>query len=371
MLKILIIFGTRPEAIKMAPIVKSLESDFEIRVCVTAQHREMLDQVLNIFEIKPDIDLDLMKHKQTLSELSSRILSSVDNVLDQEKPDLVLVHGDTTTSTIAALCSFYKKIDVGHVEAGLRTNEKYSPFPEEMNRQLTSKIASIHFAPTLTAKKNLLNEGIKEDSIHVTGNTVVDALKKIREKAKGIKFSDKLINDLPFLNNNEKIILVTGHRRENFGSGFEEICAGIKDIALEFPSINIVYPVHLNPNVLEPTNKFIGNLKNVHLIQPVEYIHFIKLMEKSQLIITDSGGIQEEAPSFSLPVLVMRDSTERPEAIESGNAILVGANRESIFANAKKLLQNVTKLDFDESIINPFGDGNASNKIKDILKKFK
>ena len=369
MKKILIAFGTRPEAIKMAPLIKSLSSSFEISVCVTGQHRQMLDQVLELFEIKPDVDLDIMKEGQDLFDITSRILLKFKDVLINLEPDLVLVHGDTTTSMTCALSSFYNNTPVGHVEAGLRTNNIYSPFPEELNRQITARIAKFNFPPTLNSKINLINEGVKEDRIFITGNTIVDSLETIKLRALQEEFPEKILTDLPFLNNDLKkqIILITGHRRENFGEGFKEICFGLKDLANHYKELKFIYPVHLNPNVIEPVEEVLGNIENMYLIEPVEYLVFIKLMQISRLIITDSGGIQEEAPSFSLPVLVMRDTTERPEAIDSGHARLVGADRKSILDQGKEILDNEAHYSQILESNNPFGDGKASDKIKEIL----
>ena len=298
MKKVLVVFGTRPEAIKMAPVVEALDSSFDVKICVTAQHREMLDQVLDLFDITPDIDLDLMESGQDLFDISSKILLSLKAILENESPEAVLVHGDTTTSFMSALAAYYLKIPVCHVEAGLRTDNIYSPFPEEINRQLISRLAIYHFSPTKLSKDNLIREGVAEEKIFVTGNTVVDALSEVRKKATNYKFSSDILNELKFLTNPHKntdeIILVTGHRRENFGHGFEEICLGIKDIAMEFPNVNIVYPVHLNPNALEPPKRLLGDIENVFLIKPLDYLPFVKLMDLSKIIITDSGGIQEE-----------------------------------------------------------------------------
>ena len=316
-MKILIVFGTRPEAIKMAPVVKALKKKLDVSVCVTAQHREMLDQVLNLFQITPDYDLDIMKEGQDLYDLTSNVLQGMKKVLRKSRPNMVLVHGDTTTSAATALAAFYLKIPVGHVEAGLRTYDIYSPFPEEFNRQLTSRIAKYHFAPTEKAKEKLLLEGIKESQMIVTGNTVIDALFSIIGEARASTFPENLLMQLPFLAKNKipRIILITGHRRENFGSGFEEICEALRELAKHFPEVQFIYPVHLNPNVLKPVKRTLSNLSNMHLILPLDYLFFVKLMDISTLILTDSGGVQEEAPSLGKPVLVMRETSERPEAI--------------------------------------------------------
>jgi UDP-N-acetylglucosamine 2-epimerase (non-hydrolysing) len=371
MVKILAVFGTRPEAIKMAPVIRALEGNFDIKLCVTAQHRQMLDQVLELFEIKPDFDLDVMQPGQDLFDISSNVLLGIKKVLQTEKPDLVMVHGDTTTSMITAMAAFYLQIPVCHVEAGLRTHNINSPFPEELNRQITSRIASLHFAPTKMARQNLLNEKVPDNQIHVTGNTVVDALLSIVEKARIVNFSDSVLKKMPFLKKEKKdlarIILVTGHRRENFGSGFEEICHALSILANENPNIQIIYPVHLNPNVREPVNRILSNLNNVHLIEPMEYLTFIKLMDLSYLILTDSGGIQEEAPSLGKPVLVMRDTTERPEAVESGTVKLVGTNKNEIVKMVNKLLTDSNFYMQMSKAHNPYGDGKAGGIIRDIL----
>ena len=373
MVKILAVFGTRPEAIKMAPVIRALEGNFDIKLCVTAQHRQMLDQVLELFEIKPDFDLDVMQPGQDLFDISSNVLLGIKKVLQTEKPDLVMVHGDTTTSMITAMAAFYLQIPVCHVEAGLRTHNINSPFPEELNRQITSRIASLHFAPTKMARQNLLNEKVPDNQIHVTGNTVVDALLSIVEKARIVNFSDSVLKKMPFLKKEKKdlarIILVTGHRRENFGSGFEEICHALSILANENPNIQIIYPVHLNPNVREPVNRILSNLNNVHLIEPMEYLTFIKLMDLSCLILTDSGGIQEEAPSLGKPVLVMRDTTERPEAVEAGTVKLVGTNKNEIVKMVNLLLANSDLYMQMSKTYNPYGDGKASSIICNVLKK--
>ena len=372
-MKILIVFGTRPEAIKMAPVVKMLEKSLDVTVCVTAQHREMLDQVLALFEIVPDYDLNIMKQGQDLFDVTSNVLLGLKQVLQEAKPDFVLVHGDTTTSMAASLASFYLQIPVGHVEAGLRTRDIYSPFPEELNRQITSRITSYHFAPTEQARQNLLAEQIPDKKVIVTGNTVIDALLSTVEKAQKVPFTDQLLVDLPFLANvssslHSKIILVTGHRRENFGMGFEEICQALNELANMHPDVNIIYPMHLNPNVREPVNRLLSEPNNVYLIEPLDYLLFVKLMDISYLILTDSGGIQEEAPSLGKPVLVMRNTTERPEAVQAGTVRLVGANRNNIIAAVDELLTNHSVYKAMAKSHNPYGDGKACER---ILKKLK
>ena len=355
MKKILIVFGTRPEAIKMAPLVKACqnEQNFETKVCVTAQHREMLDQVLDIFDILPEYDLDLMKAGQDLYDITSGVLLGMKNILSDFKPDVILVHGDTATTFAASLAAFYQQIKVGHVEAGLRTGNIYSPWPEEANRQLTTQITAYHFAPTQTSKENLLKENVKETDIAITGNTVIDALFLALNKIKSdqnleAKIIDTIQSQFPsnskFNIQNSKFILVTGHRRENFGQGFINICESLKTLAQDNPNIEIVYPVHLNPNVQKPVNEILSNTSNVHLIEPQQYEAFIYMMEKSYFIITDSGGVQEEAPSLGKPVLVMRDTTERPEALEAGTVKLVGTDPEKIINEAQKLLDESTQI---------------------------
>lgn len=368
--KILIVFGTRPEAIKMAPLVHELREVLNVKVCVTAQHREMLDQVLRLFEIVPDYDLDIMKHGQDLFDVTSGVLLGIKKVLQSESPDMVLVHGDTTTSMAASIAAFYLKIPIGHVEAGLRTYNINSPFPEEFNRQLTSKVAALHFAPTEAARQNLLKEGVKDSQIYVTGNTVIDALLAVVEKAKSANFSKHILETAFFLkqiNENTRIILVTGHRRENFGCGFEEICLSLRDIAADNPDVYIVYPVHLNPNVRKPVNRILSNVKNVYLVEPMEYLEFVKLMELSYIILTDSGGIQEEAPSLSKPVLVMRDTTERQEVVESGAVRLVGTNKDKIAETVNQLLREDELYNKMSSARNPYGNGSSSKIICNIL----
>lgn len=370
MKKILSVFGTRPEAIKMAPLVKYLHADsrFNSKVCVTAQHREMLDQVLDIFSIVPDFDLNLMKPGQNLQTITSDILIKLPKIFDEFKPDIVLVHGDTTTSISAALSAFYKQIPVGHVEAGLRTGNILSPWPEEANRKLTSSITKLHFAPTNHSKQNLLDENINNESIFVTGNTVIDALflaKDIISKDK--KLMDKLAKKFNYIDSDKKLILVTGHRRESFGDGFERICESIKHIALDNSDVQIVYPVHLNPNVQEPVKRLLSKLNNVFLIEPLDYLPFIYLMDKCHIILTDSGGIQEEAPSIGKPVLVMRETTERPEAIKAGTVKLVGTDSKKIIENTQLLLDDSSIYEAMSFAHNPYGDGHASKRICDIV----
>ena len=366
MMKILTIFGTRPEAIKMAPLVNALAADkrFESKVCVTAQHREMLDQVLRLFEIQPDYDLNLMTPGQNLAELSSRALLALTPVLQDFRPDVVLVHGDTTTTLIASLAAYYQRIPVGHVEAGLRTGNIYSPWPEEANRRMTGALAKFHFAPTETAEENLLRENIPASSIFVTGNTVIDALLKVVGKINSdATLERELAAQFPYLEENDRFILVTGHRRENFGEGFERICSSLARIAADRPDIKIVYPVHLNPNVQEPVNRILAGLKNVHLVQPLDYLPFVYAMTRSTLILTDSGGIQEEAPSLGKPVLVMRDTTERPEALAAGTVKLVGTDSESIYRESMVLLNDKAAYDSMSFAHNPYGDGEACHRI--------
>tara|TARA_B100000963_G_scaffold359796_1_gene388223 strand:+ start:5807 stop:6925 length:1119 start_codon:yes stop_codon:yes gene_type:complete len=369
MKKILLIFGTRPEAIKMAPLQKEFLKHldiFDTRVCVTAQHREMLDQALDFFEIKSDYDLDLMKPGQNLYGLTANIIESLKPILDEFKPDYVFVHGDTTTTMASSLASFYFGAKVCHVEAGLRTNNKLSPFPEEINRQITGRICDYHFAPTETSKGNLLKENISEDSIFVTGNTVIDALMISLEKVN--KNPSQLIQDLSKQIGNQEVILVTGHRRENHGGGFERICKALKRIAEDDTNRLIIYPVHLNPKVKEPVNRILSGVNNVILIEPLAYQDFIWLMNRSKIIITDSGGVQEEAPSLGKPVLVMRDTTERPEAVEVGTVLLVGTNEDLIVSKALDLLNNEDNFIKMSKLHNPYGDGLASKRIVDFIK---
>ena len=373
MVKILAVFGTRPEAIKMAPVIRALEGNFDVKICVTAQHRQMLDQVLELFQIIPDYDLDIMQPGQDLFDITSNVLLRMKTVLKTEKPDFVLVHGDTTTSMATAMAAFYLQIPVGHVEAGLRTYDVNSPFPEEFNRQVSSRIVTLHFAPTEIARQNLLEEKVPDSQIYVTGNTVIDALFSLVKRARASDFSNIILKKMTFLNqeNKEKprIILVTGHRRENFGLGFEGICCALRVIANENPNVQIIYPVHLNPNVKEPVNRILSNLSNVHLVEPMEYLSFIKLMDLSYLILTDSGGIQEEAPSLGKPVLVMRDTTERPEALEAGTVKLVGTNKNQIVKMVNRLLTDRAFYMRMSKAHNPYGDGKASGIICDTLVK--
>jgi len=376
MKKVLLVFGTRPEAIKMAPLVKELQKEhfFETKICVTAQHREMLDQVLEIFEIVPDYDLDIMKSGQDLYDVTSNVLFGLKNVLTDFAPDLVLVHGDTTTSSASALAAFYMHIDIAHIEAGLRTHDIYSPWPEEANRQMTGILAKYHFAPTTTSLNNLLLENKDRSTILVTGNTVIDALflalnKMSSNKVLHSKITASLEASGYSANNNRKIILVTGHRRENFGEGFINICEALKEIALLNTDIDIVYPVHLNPNVQKPVKEILQGISNIYLINPLSYESFIYLMNQSHFVITDSGGVQEEAPSLGKPVLVMRDTTERPEALEAGTVKLVGTNKTAIIKEAQELLDNPTSYEKMAKAHNPYGDGNACKKIVDFLKE--
>ena len=372
--KVMFAFGTRPEAIKMAPLIKTFQADkdFVTKVCVTAQHRQMLDQVLNIFDINPDYDLNIMKPGQDLFDVTTNVLSGMKRVLSDFNPDIVLVHGDTTTSSVCSIAAFYNKIKVGHVEAGLRTGNIYSPWPEEVNRQITGVLANYHFAPTTTSQKNLLRENKNKANILVTGNTVIDALFYILEKIeKNNKLETKIINSISSkykFNHNRKIILVTGHRRENFGDGFISICKALKIIADNNPDVDIVYPVHLNPNVQKPVKKILSNSKNIYLIEPLSYESFIYMMSKSYFIITDSGGVQEEAPSLGKPVLVMRNTTERPEALEAGTVKLVGTNSKAIINESQKFLDDEKEYEKMSKAHNPYGDGSASKKILNFFK---
>ena len=379
---ILLVFGTRPEAIKMAPLVKEFQKntkDFKTLVCVTGQHREMLDQVLHIFSIKPDYDLNIMKQGQDLYDVTSRVLLGMRDVLKKVQPDVVLVHGDTTTSTAAALAAFYQQIPVGHVEAGLRTHNIYSPWPEEMNRQITGRIATYHFAPTSLSKQNLLAENIKEEAVTVTGNTVIDALYMVVDKIKNDKELDAELEDtlktsgydIKRLKNGKKLVLITGHRRENFGDGFMSMCRAIQTLTKKYPDVDFVYPMHLNPNVRKPIHEIWGedlsNLCNMFFIEPLEYLSFVYLMEKSSIVLTDSGGIQEEAPGLGKPVLVMRDTTERPEALKAGTVKLVGTDYDKIVTEVSSLLDNQTYYDEMSKAVNPYGDGKACERIVGLL----
>lgn len=377
--KILFVFGTRPEAIKMAPLVKLLKRDtsYETIVCVTGQHREMLDQVLELFEIIPDYDLKVMKKGQDLFDITSRILLGLKEIIENVKPDLILVHGDTTTSMTASLAGFYKQVPVGHVEAGLRTNNKYSPWPEEINRKINGCIADFNFAPTESSKQNLLNENSDPDSIYVTGNTVIDALHYIINRIKNEgKLQQNVENqikelgyDLDRLNQGRRLVLITGHRRENFGKGFENIFHSLDFLSNKYKNIDFVYPLHLNPRVREPINKIFNDIpENLFLLEPFDYLPFVYLMSKSYIILTDSGGIQEEAPGLGIPVLVMRDTTERPEAVESGTVKLVGVSYNSIKNNVIELIENEEIYNSMSSAKNPFGDGDASEKILNVIK---
>lgn len=373
-MKVLSVFGTRPEAIKMAPVVKELEKHpdlFKSLVCVTAQHRQMLDQVLNLFDIKPDYDLNIMKPGQDLTDITCNVLQGLKHVLDKERPDIVLVHGDTSTTMAASIAAYYARVKVGHVEAGLRTGDKFAPFPEEMNRRVTGSLTDIHFAPTEASRQNLLKEGVADDAILITGNTVVDALISVSEMiASDPELGRRLFEEFSFLDPSKRLILVTGHRRENFGAGFENICSALVDIAQRNPDVEILYPVHLNPNVQEPVRRILGagDISNVHLIEPVDYLPFVYLMNRSYLIITDSGGVQEEAPSLGKPVLVMRDTTERPEAVQAGTVLLVGTDRAAIVQETNTLLDDVAAYQVMSMAHNPYGDGNAAKRISESLK---
>ncbi|QRO50496.1 UDP-N-acetylglucosamine 2-epimerase (non-hydrolyzing) [Butyricimonas virosa] len=382
MKKVMLVFGTRPEAIKMAPLVKEFQKypeQFQTIVCVTGQHREMLDQVLHIFEITPDYDLNIMKQGQDLYDVTARVLTGMRDVLKEARPDVVLVHGDTTTSTAAALAAFYQQIPVGHVEAGLRTHDIYSPWPEEMNRLITGRIASYHFSPTPLSRDNLLKENVAKDKIVVTGNTVIDALYMVVDKIKNNKELDLELQcllknvgyDINRLTGSKKLVLITGHRRENFGDGFINICTAIKDLTQKYPDVDFVYPMHLNPNVRKPIHEVFGedlsNLGNMFFIEPLEYLSFVYLMEKSTIVLTDSGGIQEEAPGLGKPVLVMRNTTERPEALEAGTVKLVGTNYDKIVDELSRLLDDVLYYDTMSKAVNPYGDGKACGRIVEMM----
>lgn len=363
--RILIIFGTRPEAIKMAPVVKAFQNDerFETKVCVTAQHRDMLDQVLKLFAITPDYDLDIMKQNQGLTGITCAILTGLEPVLQEFSPDRILVHGDTSTTFAASLAAYYQKISVGHVEAGLRTHDIYSPWPEEANRKLTGALTDLHFSPTTTARDNLLAENVAEKNIMVTGNTVIDALCHVQEAIENdSQLRTQLASQFPFIKPDKKIILVTGHRRESFGNGFENICQALRELAKR-DDIQIIYPVHLNPHVREPVNRLLNDIEHVYLIEPQDYLPFVYLMSISYIILTDSGGVQEEAPSLAKPVLVMRDTTERPEAVTAGTVKLVGADKNKIIQNIILLLDNDDEYHKMSFAHNPYGDGKASQRI--------
>lgn len=366
-MKVMTVFGTRPEAIKMAPLVKKLNEaeGIESVLCVTAQHREMLDQVLELFQLTPDYDLNIMKQNQTISQITSNVLVGLEEVLKKEKPDVVLVHGDTTTTFAAGLASFYQQIKVGHVEAGLRTYDKYSPYPEEMNRVLTGHIADFHFSPTERNRVNLLKEAVNDDDIYITGNTVIDALLEVVDKP--YQFEDETLKQIDF--DGRRVITVTCHRRENLGENMEHIFGAIRKIAEEFHDVEIIYPMHMNPKVRETANRILNGMDRVHLIDPLQYQPFVNLMAKSYFIITDSGGMQEEAPSLGKPVLVVRKETERPEAVEAGTVKLAGVEMENIYNMSKQLLTDKSAYDAMAHSVNPYGDGHACERIVDILKK--
>lgn len=380
---VMLVFGTRPEAIKMCPLVKEFQkypNDFRTIVCVTGQHREMLDQVLQIFEVTPDHDLNIMKQGQDLYDVTSRVLLGLRDVLKQENPDVVFVHGDTTTSTASAIAAFYQQIPVAHVEAGLRTHNIYSPWPEEMNRQITSRIAAYNFAPTPLSRQNLLQENVSDGTITVTGNTVIDALYMVVDKIKhnnelGEQLANNILQagyDVNRLNDKKKMVLITGHRRENFGDGFINMCTAIKDLTQKYPNVDFIYPMHLNPNVRKPIHEVFGEdlstLENMFFIEPLEYLNFVYLMEKCTIVLTDSGGIQEEAPGLGKPVLVMRDTTERPEAVDAGTVKLVGTNYQMIINNVSQLIDNQDYYNTMSKAVNPYGDGLACER---IVKTFK
>ena len=382
MKKVMLVFGTRPEAIKMAPLVKEFQKQpkrVETVVCVTGQHREMLDQVLKIFDIKPDYDLNIMKQGQDLYDVTARVLTGMRDVLKEVKPDVVLVHGDTTTSTAAALAAFYQQIPVGHVEAGLRTHNIYSPWPEEMNRLLTGRLATYHFSPTPLSRNNLIKESVDDRNIIITGNTVIDALYWVVDKIKNNKDLDNELEDILSkagydvnrLNNGKKLVLITGHRRENFGDGFINMCTAIKDLTVKYPDLDFVYPMHLNPNVRKPIHEVFGEnlsgLKNMFFIEPLEYLSFVYLMEKSSIVLTDSGGIQEEAPGLGKPVLVMRDTTERPEALDAGTVKLVGTDYNKIVNEVSSLIDDKAAYEKMSKAVNPYGDGLACGRIVNAL----
>ncbi|WP_426455677.1 non-hydrolyzing UDP-N-acetylglucosamine 2-epimerase [Acinetobacter sp. KB005] len=373
MKRVLLVFGTRPEAIKMAPLALKLQQnieDFETKVCVTGQHRQMLDQVLELFNLKPDFDLNLMKPGQTLSDVTSGVLKGLEQVFEQWKPDIILVHGDTATTFAATLAGYYHKIKIGHVEAGLRTGDLYSPWPEEANRQLTGVLANYHFAPTNSSYQNLIKENVNPETIIVTGNTVIDALLQVKDKVEQDEdLIQKFEQEFKFLDKSKKLVLVTGHRRENFGQGFLNICTALANLAKKYSDIQIVYPVHLNPNVQKPVNELLSGIDNIFLIQPQDYLPFVYLMNRSYLILTDSGGIQEEAPSLGKPVLVMRDTTERPEAVDAGTVRLVGTDVSTIEKSVSELLENTSLYNAMAAAHNPYGDGTSCQQIIDFLKR--
>jgi UDP-N-acetylglucosamine 2-epimerase (non-hydrolysing) len=369
-MRLLVVFGTRPEAIKMAPLVNELQKSptLEVKVCVTAQHRQMLDQVLQLFEIKPDFDLNLMRPGQSLTQLTCDILRGMEGVLGQYRPEWVIVHGDTSTTLGASLAAYYQRVGVAHVEAGLRTGNLYSPWPEEGNRQITSRLAGLHFAPTDQARKNLVAENVAENAIHVTGNTVIDALLSVSQRLdQDTTLASEMSTQFGFLDLDKRLILVTGHRRENFGAGFESICDAVYDIAQD-PNVQVVYPVHLNPNVQEPVNRILGSTTNVHLIAPLDYLPFVYLMQRSHLILTDSGGVQEEAPSLGKPVLVMRNTTERPEAVAAGTVRLVGTDQTTIVNETRRLLNDAAAYQAMAHAHNPYGDGFACQRIRNAFE---
>ena len=372
MKRVLLVFGTRPEAIKMAPLVLKLKEnnkDFETKVCVTGQHRQMLDQVLSLFQLTPDYDLNLMKPGQTLSDVTTGVLKGLEQVFGEWLPDVVLVHGDTATTFAASLAAYYHKIKVGHVEAGLRTGDLYSPWPEEANRQLTGVLANYHFAPTQSSYENLIKENVNHENIVVTGNTVIDALLQVKQKVEQDQaLVTQFQQEFSFLDADKKLILVTGHRRENFGQGFLNICTALANIAKQYPDVQIVYPVHLNPNVQKPVNELLSGISNIYLIAPQDYLPFVYLMNRSYLILTDSGGIQEEAPSLGKPVLVMRDTTERPEAVEAGTVKLVGTDAAVIEQSVTDLIENAALYQQMAEAHNPYGDGTACKQIINFLK---
>ncbi|TPV04218.1 non-hydrolyzing UDP-N-acetylglucosamine 2-epimerase [Acinetobacter baumannii] len=373
MKRVLLVFGTRPEAIKMAPLALKLQQnieDFETKVCVTGQHRQMLDQVLELFNLKPDFDLNLMKPGQTLSDVTSGVLKGLEQVFEEWLPDIILVHGDTATTFAASLAGYYHKVKIGHVEAGLRTGDLYSPWPEEANRQLTGVLANYHFAPTKSSYQNLVKENVNPETIIVTGNTVIDALLQVKDKVElDQDLIQKFEQEFKFLNKNKKLVLVTGHRRENFGQGFLNICTALANLAKKFSDIQIVYPVHLNPNVQRPVNELLSGIDNIFLVQPQDYLPFVYLMNRSYLILTDSGGIQEEAPSLGKPVLVMRDTTERPEAVDAGTVRLVGTDVSTIEKSVSELLENTSVYNAMAAAHNPYGDGTSCQQIIDFLRR--